>query len=300
MSVWSRICWFTAALLATAFACFTLIAAASAADEDFTALTKRLQAEKPKFAQRQQALLAARYDLADRPAKSRALSRGKPVQGGVRVKLPEGMTWEKLAALSPEEIREKRLWPAGFLPLPHPHHEAGGMVFPKFLIEETKQQTERNLTRFDLDFDLPDHFLPEFPAPIYLTTRPDLGDVSQGKLVTIDNYYELFNGILNPKQLEGLRLLVTAFPQQQFNQTEDRRSERPSRGVACLDCHANGHTNASTHLAGDVRPQEFRHRIDTPSLRGVNIQRLFGSQRALKSIEDFTEFEQRAAYFEDR
>jgi cytochrome c peroxidase len=30
----------------------------------------------------------------------------------------------------------------------------------------------------------------------------------------------------------------------------------------------------------------------------VNIQRLFGSQRALRSIEDFTEFEQRAAYFD--
>jgi cytochrome c peroxidase len=44
--------------------------------------------------------------------------------------------------------------------------------------------------------------------------------------------------------------------------------------------------------------EEFRHRIDTPTLRGVNIQRLFGSQRALKSVEDFTEFEQRAAYFD--
>jgi cytochrome c peroxidase len=91
---------------------------------------------------------------------------------------------------------------------------------------------------------------------------------------------------------------LTPFPQQQFNQTEDRRSERPSRGVVCFDCHANGHTNASTHLVGDIRPQEFRHRLDTPSLRGVNIQRLFGSQRALKSVEDFTEFEQRAAYFD--
>jgi cytochrome c peroxidase len=49
---------------------------------------------------------------------------------------------------------------------------------------------------------------------------------------------------------------------------------------------------------GDIRPQAHRRRIDTPSLRGVNIQRLFGSQRALKSIEDFTEFEQRAAYFD--
>jgi cytochrome c peroxidase len=172
------------------------------------------------------------------------------------------------------------------------------MIFPKFAIDEIKKQEGRDLTRFDLDFDLPDRFLPEFPAPIYLTTRPDLGDVSKGKLVTIENYYDLFNGILNPKQIEGLRLLLTPFPQQQFNQTDDRKSERSSRGVACLDCHANGHTNAATHLAGDVRPQELRHRIDTPTLRGVNIQRLFGSQRVMKSVEDFTEFEQRAAYFD--
>src|SRR4029450_2179809 len=116
--------------------------------------------------------------------------------------------------------------------------------------------------------------------------------------VTIDNFYQLFNGILNPKQLEGLRLLVTPFPQQQFNQTADRRSLKSSRGVTCFECHANGHTNGATHLVGDIRPQEFRHRIETPSLRGVNIQRLFGSQRALKSVEDFTEFEQRAAYFD--
>jgi hypothetical protein len=32
--------------------------------------------------------------------------------------------------------------------------------------------------------------MPEFPPAIYLTTRPDLGDVSKGKLVTIDNYQE--------------------------------------------------------------------------------------------------------------
>jgi cytochrome c peroxidase len=172
------------------------------------------------------------------------------------------------------------------------------MLFPKFHIDEIKRQEGRDLTRFDLDFDLPDHFLPEFPPPIFLTTRPDLGDVSQGKLVTIMNFFDLFNGILNPKQLEGLRLLLTPFPQQQFNQTDDRRSEVASRGVSCFDCHANGHTNGATHQVGDIRPQWFRHRIDPPSLRGVNIQRSFGSQRALTSVEDFTEFEQRAAYFD--
>ena len=266
--------------------------------EGFETIMARMKAAKSQVMKRQMNLLNQRYDLSDRPAKGITMSGGKPVQGGVRAKLPEGMIWEKLAAMSPQEIKEKDLFPAGYMPLPHPNHPEGGMVFPKFHIEEIKKQEGRDLTRFDLDLDLPDHLLPESPAPIYLTTRPDLGDVSQGKLVTIDNYYELFNGILNPKQLEGLRLLVTPFPQQQFNQTEDRRSARPSRGVTCFDCHTNGHSNGATHLVGDIRPQEFRHRLDIPPLRGVNIQRLFGSQRALKSIEDFTEFEQRAAYFD--
>ncbi|MFZ3209247.1 MAG: cytochrome B6 [Geobacteraceae bacterium] len=266
--------------------------------EDFNTIMSRMKAAKSEIMKRQMNLLNERYDLSKRPAQGVTMSRGKAVQEGVRIKLLKGMTWEKLAAMSPEDIRGNDLFPAGFFPLPFPNHPEGGMLFPKFQIDEINKQEGRDLTRFDLDYDLPDHFLPEFPAPIYLTTRSDLGDVSQGKLVTIMNYYELFNGILNPKQLEGLRLLVTPFPQQQFNQTEDRRSEKPSRGVVCFDCHANGHTNASTHLVGDIRPQEFRHRLDTPTLRGVNIQRLFGSQRALKSVEDFTEFEQRAAYFD--
>ncbi len=266
--------------------------------EPFSSILQRMKAAQPAIQQRQATLLAERYDLADRPAPGVTMTRGKPVQGGVRVKLPAGTTWAQLAGLNANEIRDRNLFPKGFLPLPHPNHAEGGMVFPKFAITEINRQEQRDLTRFDLEFDLPDHVLPEFPAPIFLTTRPDLGDVSQGKLVTIDNFFELFNGILNPKQLEGLRLLLTPFPQQQFNLTEDRRTEKASRGVACFDCHANGHTNAATHLVGDIRPQEFRHRIDTPPLRGVNIQRLFGSQRALKTVEDFTEFEQRAAYFD--
>jgi cytochrome c peroxidase len=268
------------------------------ADESFEALAVRSRAEKPKFAERHRKLLAERYDLSDRPVTGVTMARGKPVQEGVRVRLPEGMTWERLAAMSREEIKRRNLWPAGFFPLPHPHHEAGGMVFPQPLIDETKKQTGRDLTRFDLDFDLPQHLLPEFPAPIYLTTRPDLGDVSKGQLVTLANFESLFKDILNPKQLEGLRLLVTPFPQAQFNATADRRALIAHQGVSCLDCHANGHTNAATHTVGDIRPNEHRHRIGTPSLRGVNIQRLFGSQRAMKSVEDFTEFEQRAAYFD--
>ncbi|HEV3144988.1 MAG TPA: cytochrome B6 [Gemmataceae bacterium] len=268
------------------------------APESFAAVKARMSAAKPEFMKKHLALLEERYDLGNHSAKGVTMSGGKAIQAGVRVKLPAAMTWAKLGAMSPDEIRTAGAYPAGFLPLPHPNHPEGGMLFPKFHIDEIKKQESRDLARFDLDFDFPDHMLPEFPPPIYLTTRPDLGDVSRGKLVTVDNYYEMFKDILNPKQLEGLRLLLTPMAQQQFNATDERRSERPSRGVTCFDCHVNGHTNRATHLVGDIRPQEFRHRINTPTLRGTNVQRLFGSQRALRSLEDFTEFEQRAAYFD--
>src|SRR5438132_2142034 len=266
--------------------------------EPFSAILARLSAQKPAVEREHIAVLNERYDLTNRPAAGVTMDRTKPVQEGVRVKLVSGTTWDSLAGMTPEQIRDRNLFPPGFLPLPHPKHQEGGFVFPRFLIDEIKRQEGRDLTRFDVDYDIPDHFLPEFPPAMYLNQRTDLGDVSQGKLVTIENYYELFNGILPPKQIEGLRLLVTPFPQQQYNETEDRRTEKPSRGAACFDCHSNGHTNKATHLAPDARPQESRHRIVTPTLRGVQIQRLFGSQRALKTIEDFTQFEQAGAYFD--
>lgn len=268
-------------------------------DPEFDAVFQKMVSEKDEINARHAALLAERYDLSDRPAEGVTQSRGKPIQTGVRIKLPEGVeSWEALAAMTPEEIKAKGLYPQGFMPLPFPNHPEGGMLFPKHHINEILRQEGRDLTRFDLDYDLPEHLLPEYPPAIYLTTHPEAGDVSQGQVITIDNYYATFKNLLNPKQLEGLRLLVTPFPQQQFNMTDDRRTEKPSRGVTCFDCHVNGHTNAATHLVGDIRPQELRHRIDVPTLRGVNVQRLFGSQRALKTIEDFTQFEQMAAYFD--
>lgn len=269
-----------------------------AGTEDVAKVMARMKAAKPEVMMRHQKLLEERYDLSNSPADGVTMSGGKAVQAGARAKLAAGVSWDQLGDMSPDQIRSRNVFPKGFLPLPHPNHPEGGMLFPQYHIDEIMKQEARDLTRFDLDYDLPDHFLPDFPPSIFLTTRPDLGDVSQGKVVTFMNYYELFNGILNPKQLEGVRLLVTPAPQQQFNATADRRSAKPSRGVTCFDCHVNGHSNAATHLVGDIRPQEFRHRLDTPSLRGVNIQRLFGSQRALKTVEDFTEFEQRAAYFD--
>jgi len=271
------------------------IAPALLGRESFQAVMAKDKADKESVMARQKKLLEERYDLTPRPDGKVTMSRGKPIQVGPTAKLPEGLTWEQLTAMASDEIREKGLFPKGFLPLPHPKHEVGGMVFPLMEIKQFGR-----LERFDVDFDLPEHFLPEFPPAIYLTTRMDLGDVSQGKVVTEDNFQELFAGILNAKDLEGLRLLVTQFPQQQFNASADRKTDKPDgmRGVSCFDCHVNGHTSGAAHLVGDIRPQSHRRRIETTSLRGVNIQRLFGSHRALKSVEDFTEFEQRAAYFD--
>jgi len=259
--------------------------------ETFDEIMEKDLAARPGQEKRHIELLNERYDLKKNVTTDVTMSGGKPLPVGPTAKLKNDLSWDGMADMSPEEIKEKGVFP--YLPLPHPVHEVGGMVFPKMVLDKLPR-----LERFDMDFDLPEWVLPEFPSPMYLTTHKEMGDVTQGQLVTIDNYYELFDGILNPKQLEGLRLLVTQFPQQQFNATTDRKSKEPSLGVTCFDCHANGHTDAATHLVGDIRPQSYRSRLDTPSLRGVNIQRLFGSQRALKSVEDFTQFEQRAAYFD--
>jgi cytochrome c peroxidase len=268
-------------------------------EEDFNTVHQRDVTAKPQIMQRQRSLLDLRYDLSNRPASGVMMSGGrKAVQEGVRVKLPAGVTWSQLATMPADEIRTRNLFPQGFLPLPHVKQETGGMIFPDFLIKEIDRQEARSLQRFDADHDLPDYLLPEFPPPLFLTTRPELGDVSKGQLLTIKNFFALLDGIVTPVQMEGMRLLLTPFPQQQFNQTDDRKVDPPTLGVACLDCHSNGHTNAAFHLNPDNRPEAARFRIDTVSLRGMFNQKIHGSKRSLRSVEDFTQFEQRTAYFD--
>ena len=83
-----------------------------------------------------------RYDLTDSPS-NLTMTRGKPVQTGVRAKLPEGLTWQDLGALSAEEIRANDLFPIGFRALPHPKQPEGGMLFPQSTIDEVARQTGR-------------------------------------------------------------------------------------------------------------------------------------------------------------
>jgi cytochrome c peroxidase len=238
----------------------------------------------------QRRLLEQRYNLEPKLDSAAKMSRGKPLPVGPTARLARGMTWDKLGGMAPADIQSQGLFP--YPSLPHPLQVNGGQVFPKIQIDMFAR-----LERFDVDFDLPDAFIPEFPPAIFISNRPELGDVSQGEVVSINNYYKLFKDLLTPVQLDGLRLLLTPFPQEEFNPTDDRKTRDPSLGVTCLDCHVNGHTTGQFHLTPDMRPQERRFRLDTVSLRGLFNQQIHGSKRSLRSVEDFTEFEQRTAYF---
>ena len=120
--------------------------------------------------------------------------------------------------------------------------------------------------------------------------------MSRGEVVSINNFYALFKDILTPVQLDGLRLLLTPLPQEEFNPTDDRKSPTPSLGIACLDCHVNGHTTAQFHLNPDDRPRSGACG-SIPCLRGLFNQQIHGLQAQPALGGGFTEFEQRTAYF---
>jgi cytochrome c peroxidase len=245
---------------------------------------------KPGVMQLHQKLLESRYNLEPKLDPEAKMSRGKPLAVGPTARLKNGQTWEGLAKMSADEMKQADAFP--YPSLPHPKHSTGGQVFPKVQLDQFPR-----LERFDVDFDIPEAFLPEFPPAVFLQNRPELGDVSNGEIVSFNNFHRLFKHLITPVQLDGLRMLVTPLPQEEFNATDDRKHKDPSLGVACLDCHINGHTTGQFHLSPDFRPQERRFRLDTTSLRGMFNQQIHGSKRSLRSVEDFTEFEQRTAYF---
>ena len=173
--------------------------------ESFEENMKADIAAKAGVMETQRRYLAQRFNLTPVFDPQAKMSRGKPLCVGPTALLPQGVTWESLAASSPEEIRRAGTFP--YTSLPHPKQTPGGQVFPQMQIAMFPR-----LERFDVDFDLPDAFLPEFPPAIFLQSRTELGDVSRGEVVSINNYYRLFKDILTPVQLDGLRLLLTPSP----------------------------------------------------------------------------------------
>jgi len=232
------------------------------------------------------AVLDARFDLACREHDDIAMSRGKPQPIGPAARLPRGVEgWEAYAGLAAGEIRRRGDFP--YTPLDHPLQSTAHMLFPKTWVE-----THPEHERFDVGFDIPDCFLPEFPPALYLTTHPELGDVSRGVEITYGNYFEIFDGLITPEQMEGLRLLVTPFQTTWFNVTNHRVTAAPSQGVACFSCHVNGHTNGAIELAPDSRPNYARLRVDTPTMRGNYAQLIFSSKRSIRSMDHFAEVEE--------
>ncbi len=255
---------------------------------DFNEFCRMCAENKPKVMAARREYMARRYHFTGAVSREATMTRGKPLPVGPVVRLPAGVaSWEQLAEMSPEEIRKKDLFPLGFRPLSHPLHTVGHQLFPQMW---TRVHPEHE--RFDVDFDIPETYLPEFPPPLFLTTRPDLGDVSRGYEITQANFRELFDGIITPEQMEGLRLLVTKFPTTWFNQTKHRLTKEPMRGTACLDCHVNGHTNGAIALDPGTRPTLLRTRIDTPTLRGNHNNQLFSSRRSIRSTDHFAEVEE--------
>jgi len=179
---------------------------------------------KPKVMAQHLELLKRRYNLTPQLDKSVTMSRGKPLAVGRTARMPDGMTWIKLGAMSAAEIRAANLFP--YPALVHPKHSPGGQVFPQMQIAMFPR-----LERFDVDFDLPEEFLPEFPPAIFLRNRPELGDVSRGEVVSINNYFRLFGEILTPVQLDGLRLLLTHTAATRRVQP-DRRSQNAPRAAS--------------------------------------------------------------------
>jgi cytochrome c peroxidase len=248
--------------------------------------------DRDEVMKRQSQYLSQRYELSGRTHPTVKMSGGrKAIPVGPTARLGQGVTWESLAQMSPEDIRNKNLFP--YTPLHHPLQDVGGMVFPA-----VQTKVVDGLERVDVGFDLPEAYIPEFPPALFLTTRPDLGDVSKGQLVTLQNFETLFHEVLTPFQMEGMRLLLQKTTAQRHNLTLDRSTAKPVEGVSCLDCHVNGHTTGQFHLTPDVRPQSERFRIETTTLRGLFAQTRFGSKRTLRSLEQFAQTEENSAYFD--
>ena len=242
---------------------------------------------KPSFMKEVDEYMASRFDFNGQVYDGVLMSGGrKSVMKGPISRLPKGVeSYEALAKMSAEEIRNNDLFP--FKPLAHPLSTTAHMVFP-----DNWNKVHPEHIRIDVDHDFPDEYLPEFPPPMFLTTHKELGDITKGKEVTLSNYYEIFDGLLSPEQMEGLKELLRPTATTWFNHTTHRVTEEPSAGVSCFSCHVNGHTNGAFELAPDSRPTLARLRVGTPSMRGnYNLMQL-SSKRSIRSMDHFAEIEE--------
>ena len=160
--------------------------------------------QKPKLMADVRNYMESRYEFSGEPVSGQFMSGGKPIMKGPTARLSSGIeSYEQLASLTPAEIRDRDVFP--FKPLAHPLQSVAHMVFPPNWLEAHPEHL-----RIDVDHDFPEAYLPEFPPPMFLTTHKELGDVTNGMEVTLDNFFEIFDGLLTPEQMEGLKELLRA------------------------------------------------------------------------------------------
>ena len=81
-------------------------------EKDFAGFVQKMQTGKPDVMRRQQALLEARYDLANRRPPASRCPAARPSRTACASSSPAGTTWEQLARMTPDEIRNKDAVPA--------------------------------------------------------------------------------------------------------------------------------------------------------------------------------------------
>jgi cytochrome c peroxidase len=137
--------------------------------------------QKPQLMKDVNAYMAERYTFSGDAIPGQFMSGGKPIMRGPVARLDGSVaSFEELAALSPEEIRRRDVFP--YKPLAHPLQSVAHMVFPPFWVAVHPEHE-----RIDVDLDIPAAYLPEFPPPLFLTTHKELGDVTNGREITFDN-----------------------------------------------------------------------------------------------------------------
>jgi len=80
-------------------------------EEPFSVVLARDKAAKSRVMAAHQKLMEERYDLARRVDSKVTMTRGKPIPVGPTARLKGGITWEQLSKLSPDEIKDKNLFP---------------------------------------------------------------------------------------------------------------------------------------------------------------------------------------------
>ena len=207
------------------------------------------------------------------------MDRGKPLQEGVRVKLPA----DDLGAAGgddPDQIRDQNSIRRGSTPCRTPTTSTAAL---SFRLRDRRDQAagrarpEAVRYRFDLSITS----WPSFPA-IYLTRAP-IWVILAGQAGLADQLLPAVQR--RPDTLTAGRAAPVADPSRSSSSTPLRiaaRDTQPRRGL--LDCHSNGHQNGATHPAQMLA----RSSSATASRRCRSRRRhsaALCSQRALKTIE---------------